>query len=51
MKIASWYKCEKKGGAKYMLEFYSGWINIRQNKYGAIIISLKKNHIPKIQLV
>ena len=39
-KVASWYKCEKKGGAKYMLKFCSGWMNIRQNKGGAIIIFL-----------
>ena len=41
-KMASWYKCEKKGGAKYMLKFYSGWMNIKQNKGGAIIIFLNK---------
>ena len=40
VKVASWYICEKKGGAKYMLEFCSGWMNIRQNKDGAMIISL-----------
>ena len=31
---------EKKSSAKYMLKFYSDWINIRQNKSDIIIISL-----------
>ena len=41
-KIASWYEYEKKGGAKYMLEFCSSWMNIRQNKNGTMIICFKK---------
>ena len=31
---------KKKGSAKYMLEFCSGWMNIRWNKGGVMIISL-----------
>ena len=38
--MVSWCKCEKKSGTKYMLKFYSGWINIRQNKCDAMIIFL-----------
>ena len=37
--MTSWYKYEKKGGAKYMLKVCSGWMKIRQNKGGAMIIS------------
>ena len=40
LKVASWYKFKKKGGAKNMLEFCGGWMNIRQNRGGAMIISL-----------
>ena len=39
-KIVSWYKFKKKSGVKNMLEFFSGWINRRQNRGGAVIISL-----------
>ena len=41
-KVANWYKFQKKGGAKNMLEFCDGWMKIKQKKSGAIIISQKK---------
>ena len=49
--MASWCKYEKKCGAKYKLKFCSGWMNIRQNKHGAMIISLKNNLLNKILIL
>ena len=40
VKVANWYKFKKKGGVENMLEFCSGWMNIRQKKGGAMIIFL-----------
>ena len=39
-KVVNWYKIKKKCGTEIMLKFCSGWMNVRQNRSGAMIISL-----------
>ena len=38
-KMDNWYQIQKKYGVENMLEFYGGWMNIKKNRGGAMIIS------------